>query len=110
MFRKVDGASNQAVTVDVALGRDPEFPSQRGEFPRAAKFFWRLFEDGVVRKVPKNGSYRRARGDWLVRTTTRTRLTSNETCFHLRADLDAYEGTSRVYSRSWHTVIPRRLV
>jgi hypothetical protein len=51
-----------------------------------------------------------SRGDWLVRTTTRTLLTSNETCFHLRADLDAYEGTSRVYSRSWHTVIPRRLV
>jgi len=51
-----------------------------------------------------------SRGDWLVRTTTRTRLTSNETCFHLRADLDAYEGTSRVYSRSWHNVIPRRLV
>ena len=52
VFQKVDGASNQAVTVDVALGRDPEFPSQKGEFPRAAKFFWRLFEDGMVKKVP----------------------------------------------------------
>ncbi len=52
VFRKVDGASNQAVTVDAALGRDPEFPSQRGEFPRAAKFFWRLFEDGVVKSAP----------------------------------------------------------
>ncbi len=52
VFQKVDGASNQAVTVDVALGRNPEFPTQRGEFPRAAKFFWRLFEDGVVRGVP----------------------------------------------------------
>jgi putative CocE/NonD family hydrolase len=51
-----------------------------------------------------------SRGDWLVRTTSRTRLTSNETCFYLRADLDAYEGTSRVYSRSWYNVIPRRLV
>lgn len=52
VFQKVDGASNQAVTVDVALGRSPEFPSQRGEFLRAAKFFWRLFEDGIVKKVP----------------------------------------------------------
>lgn len=52
VFQKVDGASNQAVTVDVALGRSPEFPYQRGEFPRAAKFFWRLFEDGIVKKVP----------------------------------------------------------
>jgi len=52
VFQKVDGASNQAVTVDVALGRSPEFPNQRGEFPQAAKFFWRLFEDGIVKKVP----------------------------------------------------------
>ncbi|MCF8108117.1 MAG: ATP-grasp domain-containing protein [Desulfohalobiaceae bacterium] len=52
VFAKVDGASNQAVTVDVALGRDPAFPYQKGQFPRAAKFFWRLFEDGIVKKVP----------------------------------------------------------
>jgi len=50
------------------------------------------------------------RGDWQVRTVTRTLLTSNETNFHLRADLDAYEGESRIYSRSWHSVIPRKLV
>ncbi|MFW6361085.1 MAG: ATP-grasp domain-containing protein [Spirochaetota bacterium] len=52
IFEKVDGASNQALSVDVALGRDPEFPYQRGEFPRAAKFFWRVFENGIVRAVP----------------------------------------------------------
>ncbi len=50
------------------------------------------------------------RGDWEVRTVTRTLLTSNETSFHLRADLDAYEGASRIFTRSWHTVIPRELV
>ena len=50
------------------------------------------------------------RGDWEVRTVTRTLLTSNETSFHLRADLDAYEGASRVFTRSWHAVIPRELV
>jgi len=52
VFEKVDGASNQAVSVNVALGRDPEFPSQRGEFYRSAKFFWRLFEDGIVKQTP----------------------------------------------------------
>ncbi|MCF7914988.1 MAG: hypothetical protein K9L66_07480, partial [Spirochaetaceae bacterium] len=52
IFEKVDGASNQSITVDVALGRDPEFPYQKGEFPRAAKFFWRVFENGVVKAVP----------------------------------------------------------
>lgn len=53
VFEKVDGASNQAITVDVALGRDPEYPSQKGKFSRAAKFFWRLFEgDGIVKTAP----------------------------------------------------------
>ncbi|MGM0675555.1 MAG: ATP-grasp domain-containing protein [Spirochaetota bacterium] len=61
IFEKVDGASNQSITVDVALGRDPEFPYQRGEFPRAAKFFWRVFEDGVVRRAPTEAEIRRVR-------------------------------------------------
>jgi biotin carboxylase len=54
LFEKVDGASNQAVTVKTALGEDPAFPQRKGEFFCAAKFFWRLFhlEDGLVRRVP----------------------------------------------------------
>jgi len=47
------------------------------------------------------------RGDWEIRTVTRTVLTSNETEFRLRADLDAFEGDSRVYSTSWDERIPR---
>ena len=50
------------------------------------------------------------RGDWEVRTVTRTLLTSDETSFRIRADLDAFEGPSRVFSRSWDRIIPRRLV
>jgi len=59
IFEKVDGASNQAIPVDVALGRDPEFPYQKGEFPRAAKFFWRVFENGVVKAVPTEAEIQR---------------------------------------------------
>ncbi len=59
IFEKVDGASNQAISVDVALGRDPAFPYQRGEFPRGAKFFWRVFEDGIVRAVPTQAEIER---------------------------------------------------
>jgi putative CocE/NonD family hydrolase len=51
-----------------------------------------------------------SRGDWQVRTVTRTYLTSDETSFRIRADLDAYEGPSRVFSRSWDSRIPRKLV
>jgi predicted acyl esterase len=50
------------------------------------------------------------RGDWEVHTVTRTFLTSDETSFRIRADLDAFEGPSRVYSRSWDRIIPRRLL
>jgi uncharacterized protein len=51
-----------------------------------------------------------ARGDWKVETTTRTVLTSTTTDFRLYAQLDAYEGTERVYARSWRLAIPRNLV
>lgn len=61
LFEKVDGASNQAITVDVALGRDPDFPNQRGEFPKAAKFFWRVFENGIVRRVPSEEEIQRVK-------------------------------------------------
>ncbi len=50
------------------------------------------------------------RGDWQVRTVTRTVLTSDERDFRLMATLDAYEGDSRIFARSWDRRIPRRLV
>jgi hypothetical protein len=50
------------------------------------------------------------RGDWQIKTITRTVLTSNATNFFLRAELDAYEGDKRVYSQNWDTIIPRDFV
>lgn len=50
------------------------------------------------------------RGDWFVKTVTRTVLTSTASDFYLRAELDAYEGDKRVYSANWDTVIPRDFV
>lgn len=48
-----------------------------------------------------------ARGDWQVRTETRTVLTSTKTHFLIRATLDAYEGDRRVFARSWDESIAR---
>jgi hypothetical protein len=48
-----------------------------------------------------------AREDWSVRTITCTTVTSTKTDFRVRAELDAYEGESRVFSESWDEVIPR---
>ena len=50
------------------------------------------------------------RGDWAVRTVTRTVLTSSPTDFEIHAQLDAYEGERRVYARNWDVKIPRDLV
>ena len=47
------------------------------------------------------------RGDWEVRTETRTVLTSTATTFKLHARLDAYEGAERVFEHSWRLTIPR---
>jgi hypothetical protein len=52
-----------------------------------------------------------SRGDWGVRTVTRTVLTATATEFHIRADLDAYEtdeeGERRAFCKSWQRKIPR---
>jgi predicted acyl esterase len=50
------------------------------------------------------------RGDWAVRTATRTVLTASTTHFHVRAELDAYEGSTRVWSENWLSEIERDLV
>ncbi|MGH3948657.1 MAG: CocE/NonD family hydrolase C-terminal non-catalytic domain-containing protein, partial [Pseudonocardiaceae bacterium] len=50
------------------------------------------------------------RGDWKISTVTRTVLTSTVTDFHLRAELDAYEGDKRVASYNWDHTVPRDLV
>ncbi len=47
------------------------------------------------------------RGDWQTLSITRTVLTSTRSHFHIRATLDAYEGDSRIFSKSWDELIPR---
>jgi putative CocE/NonD family hydrolase len=50
------------------------------------------------------------RGDWQVRTITRTVLHCDEEYFYLDAELDAYEGDTRVYSKNWNRRIKRNMV
>ncbi len=52
LFYKVDGASNHEIMVDIALGREPDFPFREGDYGCAAKFFVRAFRDGYVTRVP----------------------------------------------------------
>jgi putative CocE/NonD family hydrolase len=47
------------------------------------------------------------RGDWEVRTVAHTVLTSDRHSFRIQAQLDAYEGDTRVHSQSWDERIAR---
>jgi hypothetical protein len=51
--------------------------------------------------------YRMTRGDWDIRTESRTVLTASNDTFHLRAWLDAFEGEARVFTKNWSFDIPR---
>jgi hypothetical protein len=48
-----------------------------------------------------------ARGDWAVRTETRTVLRADAESFIIDAELDAYESDRRVFAENYHHVIPR---
>ncbi len=50
------------------------------------------------------------RGDWRVRTVTRTVLQASPTHFLLHGELDAYEGGTRILSRNWNEEIRRELL
>ncbi len=52
LFLMVDGATNQKVILDLALGRRPDFPHRRGGHKLAGKFMLRFFNDGILERVP----------------------------------------------------------
>ena len=47
---------------------------------------------------------------WEIRTVVKTSLTSTATEFHSYAELDAYIGSERVFSRTFTKAIPRRFL
>lgn len=59
IFEKVDGASNHEIMLAMGLGEKPDFPFRKGKFKCAAKFYLRVFEDGVVTHVPTEKEIRR---------------------------------------------------
>ncbi len=50
------------------------------------------------------------RDDWQVETRTKTVLTSTVDDFHVYAELDAYEGETRIAAKTWDVTIPRDFV
>lgn len=60
LFKKVDGASNHRVVVDLGLGKKPDFPHRQGDYTYAAKIFARRFSDALVTRVPSLEEINRA--------------------------------------------------
>jgi putative CocE/NonD family hydrolase len=52
-------------------------------------------------------TWRLSRGDWRIRTETFTRVACTAETFEIEASLDAFEGETRVASRSWKRIVPR---
>ena len=52
LFEKVDGTSNLSAMVDLALGQEPDHPSEKGQYRCAAKYMLRSYNDGIVSRVP----------------------------------------------------------
>jgi hypothetical protein len=53
LFEMVAGVSHHEVAVDLALGQEPRFPQQQGQFACAAKFMVRDFEHGPDARVTR---------------------------------------------------------
>lgn len=52
LFAEVDGVSNHACMVSLALNEKPKFRQNQGPAGSAAKWFLRRFTDGVVQRIP----------------------------------------------------------
>jgi hypothetical protein len=50
------------------------------------------------------------RGEWQIRVETKSVMTSDATHFRVTNVLDAYEGNTRVFGKSWDFSVPRDLV
>lgn len=53
MFEHVDGVPNHHRMISLALGRDPRVRQGHGQYAFGAKWYYRVFHDGVVRRVPQ---------------------------------------------------------
>ncbi|XKH61118.1 hypothetical protein LG290_05050 [Halomonas sediminis] len=61
IFQLVDGAPHFQVMVDLGVGITPRMPRGEGRYPLAAKQMLRVFEDGIVRRVPSEEEIQRVK-------------------------------------------------
>lgn len=57
--------------------------------------------------VLDTSEYGIGRGEWQTRTRGKLVMTCSADTFNVEAELDAFEGDTRVFSRNWDPAIPR---
>jgi putative CocE/NonD family hydrolase len=90
-----DGGTVQLLDIDLVCHETGDVFYEITDGDPASARCWTRFEMG------------RRRGDWQIRTDTRTELRCTRTHFELTATLDAYEGETRVFAGNWQLTIPR---
>ena len=63
--------------------------------------------DPAATSAETQATWRLSRGDWRIRTETRTQVACTATTFEIRAALEAFEADERVAARDWFLSIPR---
>lgn len=108
-WRVVRDLANDVSTLEVINGNGRFRIEEIGTEVRQNTWEWYSYQNGDFTSVSGETRTQRSlkRGDWRVDVTTRTNLTCTSTDFYIHAQLDAYEGKRRVYSRNWDRVIPR---
>jgi len=74
---------------------------------KAIKRFTMTNGDPLSARAEIEWHYLMHRGDWQIDTVSRTILTGDATRFHVSVALDAFEGETRVFSRSLSRDLPR---
>jgi hypothetical protein len=67
-------------------------------------------DDPTSARVEIAWTVTRRRGDWRIRTETRTVMTCTRDAFEIAATMEAFEAEKRVFSRTWDRRISRDLV
>jgi uncharacterized protein len=69
-----------------------------------------LEDDPLSARIRCNRITGLRRGEWHVRIETSSTMSADAGHFHVSNVLDAYDGNTRVFTKTWHIQIPRQLV
>ena len=64
-------------------------------------------DDPLSARAEYTCEYGIGRGEWQTRTRGKVAVSASADTFFVRAELDAFEGETRVFSRNWDLAIPR---